>query len=101
MARVYLKIQTTLGKERSVRDQLRKIRGVVMADLVTGEDDLMAVVEGKDLQRVLDLVIRRAEGRFSTHLPGEDKQGHSVLVYSGRYEVFEFDLFLPPFLERR
>lgn len=59
MARVYLKIQTTLGKERAVRDQLRKIRGVVMADLVTGEDDLMAVVEGKDLQRVLDLVIRR------------------------------------------
>ena len=47
MARVYLKIQTTLGKERSVRDQLRKIRGVVMADLVTGEDDLIAVVEGR------------------------------------------------------
>ena len=45
MRRLYLLINTVVGKERVVRDALRVIEGVRMADMITGRYDVVAVIE--------------------------------------------------------
>lgn len=62
MTRVYLKVSTALGKERAVRDALRRIPGVKSADLVTGEEDIIAVLEGKDLEDVTQVILKKVRG---------------------------------------
>jgi len=42
MAKAYLKIDIETGKEKEVRDALRKTGGVKSADFVTGKNDLLA-----------------------------------------------------------
>ncbi len=65
MERVYLRINTEVGKERQVRDALRKIKGVKLADIVTGRHDVIAVLEEETLRSIFRIVtekIRSLEG---------------------------------------
>lgn len=57
MAKAYLRIIVEAGKERQVRDALRKISGVKSADLTTGEQDVIALIEGKSVEELLKTVI--------------------------------------------
>ena len=57
MARAYLKIWTKTGKEGSVREELLDIKGVTMADLTAGEQDIIAVVEAETYEDLLQIVL--------------------------------------------
>jgi DNA-binding Lrp family transcriptional regulator len=53
MAKAYLKIDLEAGKEKEVRDALRKIGGVKSAEFVTGSNDIVALVEGSNYEEIL------------------------------------------------
>ena len=54
--KAYILLKTKVGSSRAVVDQLRSMEGVVEADAVTGDYDAIAVVNGRDLNAVGDLV---------------------------------------------
>jgi DNA-binding Lrp family transcriptional regulator len=65
MAKAYLKIDIETGKEKEVRDALRKIGGVKSADFVTGKNDLLALVEGSSYEEIVTKIlgeIRKVKG---------------------------------------
>lgn len=65
MAKAYLEIFTEVGKERQVRDSLRKIEKVKSADLVSGRYDIIAIIEADtydDIVKVILDEIRKIDG---------------------------------------
>ncbi|MEW6739377.1 Lrp/AsnC ligand binding domain-containing protein [Dissulfurispira sp.] len=59
MARVYLLANVLPGKDVSIRDTLRGIKGVVNADVVTGHYDIVAVIEAKNSSEIFDKVLKK------------------------------------------
>ncbi len=57
MARAYLKINVEPGKERVVKNQLLERKNVVQADLTSGEQDIIALIEGDNYEQLMDFVI--------------------------------------------
>jgi len=57
MARAYLKIEVEAGKERSVRDALLKFDEVKGADLTTGGQDILALIEADSYEDILQVVV--------------------------------------------
>ncbi|MGA2918769.1 Lrp/AsnC ligand binding domain-containing protein [Methanoregula sp.] len=53
MAKAYLKIDIDTGKENEVKAALKKISGVKSADFVTGTQDLLASIEGKNYEEIV------------------------------------------------
>ncbi len=64
-AKAYVLISTTAEKTASVVQALRKLPGVMTADLVTGPYDVVAVVQGGDANAVGKLILNEIRG-----LPG-------------------------------
>jgi DNA-binding Lrp family transcriptional regulator len=65
MAKAYLKIDIEIGKETDVKAALKKISGVKSADFVTGTQDLLALVEGKNYEEIVTKTleeIRKVKG---------------------------------------
>ena len=65
MARAYLKISVTPGLEITVRDAITRIKGVVSADVTTGEQDIICLVEAPSYDSLLSTVmsqLRKIEG---------------------------------------
>ena len=65
MAKAYLKIDIETGKETDVKAALKKIGGVKSADFVTGTQDLLALVEGKNYEEIVTKTleeIRKVKG---------------------------------------
>ena len=62
MSRVYLRINTAVGKEKEVRDALRRIRGVKSADMVTGRYDVIAIVEEETYESTFKTVLDKVRG---------------------------------------
>jgi DNA-binding Lrp family transcriptional regulator len=65
MAKAYLKIDIETGKETEVKAALKKISGVKSADFVTGTQDLLALVEGKNYEEIVTKTleeIRKVKG---------------------------------------
>ena len=56
MARAYLKIEVEMGKERSVRDSLLKFDEVKEAELTTGGQDILALIEADSFEDILQVV---------------------------------------------
>ncbi|MDE2861431.1 MAG: Lrp/AsnC ligand binding domain-containing protein [Chloroflexota bacterium] len=54
--KAYVLIETAVGKTRDVLMELRSVHGVREADAVTGEYDVVAVVEAESLNAIGDLV---------------------------------------------
>ena len=54
--KAYVLIETAVGKTRDVLMELRSVNGVREADAVTGEYDVVAVVEAESLNAIGDLV---------------------------------------------
>ncbi len=54
--RAYVLIETGVGKTREVSENLRVLKGVQSADVVTGPYDIIAVLEGADLGSIGDMV---------------------------------------------
>ncbi len=57
MAKAYLRIIVEAGKERQVRDALRNISGVKSADLTTGEQDVIVLIEAQSVEGLLKAVV--------------------------------------------
>lgn len=73
MARAYLKIWVESGKEKAIVATMRKMRGVKSADLTAGEQDIIALVEGKTHDGLLKMIVdtlRKVKGitRTETNL---------------------------------
>ena len=57
MAKAYLRIKVEMGRERSVRDALLKFDEVKGADLTTGAQDILALVEADSYEDILQVVV--------------------------------------------
>ncbi len=59
MAKAYVKIWVEGGKEESVREALLGIDEVNVADVTAGEQDMIALIEAADHEKLLRLVMKR------------------------------------------
>ena len=59
VARAYVKINVAAGKERAVRDTLRERAEVTSADLTSGDQDIIALVEAQSFDELLDLTLNQ------------------------------------------
>ena len=55
-ARVYILIETAVGRTKEVLTAVKQIEGVKSADLVTGPYDIIAIAETESLNDVGDLI---------------------------------------------
>jgi DNA-binding Lrp family transcriptional regulator len=58
-AKAFVLIETAVGRNKEVVAALSQLEGVKSVDAVTGPYDIIAVIEGKDLSNVGDLVTGR------------------------------------------
>ena len=58
-AKAFVLIETQVGKSKEVVDAIRQLKGVKSVDTVTGPYDVIAVVEGENLNDIGDLVTAR------------------------------------------
>ena len=68
MAKAYLKIDVAPGKERDVQAALIKIKGVKFADLTSGEQDIICLVEAPGYEAAFNLVVKKLR-----HIDGIEK----------------------------
>ena len=69
LVQAYVLITAAIGKVRRVAEDLKKVRGVKSAHVVTGPYDVIAFVEAKDLTTLTDTVlneIHRVKGVVDT-----------------------------------
>ena len=59
VARAYVKISVAAGREREVRDTLRKRPEVASADLTSGDQDIIALVRADSFDELLDLTLNQ------------------------------------------
>ena len=55
-AKAFVLIETTVGKNRGVVTAIGKLKGVTSVDAVTGPYDVIAVIQGENLNEIGDLV---------------------------------------------
>ncbi|MBM4448694.1 MAG: Lrp/AsnC family transcriptional regulator [Chloroflexi bacterium] len=55
-AKAFVLIETEVGKTREVVAALQKLNGVTSVDTVTGPYDIIAILQGKSLNDIGDLV---------------------------------------------
>ncbi|MCX7914100.1 MAG: Lrp/AsnC ligand binding domain-containing protein [Thermodesulfovibrionales bacterium] len=58
MARVYLLGNVLPGKELSIRDTCRGIKGVVQADVITGHYDIAVIIEANSTAEIFDKILK-------------------------------------------
>ncbi len=59
--RAYILIETQVGKARDVVTALRSLSDVPSADIITGDFDIIALVEASDMVAMADLVTGRVQ----------------------------------------
>ncbi len=59
MAKAFVLIETAVGKTKDVYAALDKVEGIKSVDIVTGPYDIIAVVEGEDLNNIGNLVTNK------------------------------------------
>jgi DNA-binding Lrp family transcriptional regulator len=55
-AKAFILIETAIGKTKEVTTSIEKLAGVKSVDTVTGPYDIIAIIEGENLNDVGDLV---------------------------------------------
>ena len=69
MAKAYLKISVETGRDREVCNALKKVPEVKTADLTTGDQDIIAIIEASSYETLLKTIVeemRRIDGVSST-----------------------------------
>jgi DNA-binding Lrp family transcriptional regulator len=56
IAKAFVLIETAVGRNKEVANALKKLNGMKSVDVVTGPYDIIAIVEGKSLNDIGDLV---------------------------------------------
>ncbi len=59
MATAYVLINCDIGKERAVLEELKKVPGVVEANLLYGVYDIIVKITGKDDKEIREVVLTR------------------------------------------
>ncbi len=59
MAKAYVRICVNVGKEKELRDEIRTYPEVKSADITAGEQDIIALVEGKSYEDILETVVKK------------------------------------------
>ncbi|MGO9378816.1 MAG: Lrp/AsnC ligand binding domain-containing protein [Dissulfurispiraceae bacterium] len=59
MARVFILVNVMPGKDRAIRDSIRRIKGVLAADVVTGHYDIAAVLEAAAMSDIFDNILKK------------------------------------------
>ena len=59
MSRAYVKIWVYPGKEKDAVRDLRRLKCVLSADLTAGEQDMIALVQGKSYEDILQIVVKQ------------------------------------------
>ncbi|HPR65209.1 MAG TPA: Lrp/AsnC ligand binding domain-containing protein [Thermoanaerobaculia bacterium] len=59
MAKAFVRVCVEVGKERGVRDGLRLFDEVEMAEMTSGEQDVIAIVHGSSFEDILTFVQSR------------------------------------------
>jgi DNA-binding Lrp family transcriptional regulator len=59
MAKAFVLIETAVGRNKEVVASLRQLKGVKSVDIVTGPYDIIAIIEGENLNDVGDLVAEK------------------------------------------
>ena len=65
MPKALIRICVQVGKERKLRDALRKLKEVKLAEITAGEQDVIAIVQGRSFEDILKTVtakIRKHDG---------------------------------------
>ena len=60
--RAYILMEAAVGQIPQVVEALRSLRGIVSADAITGNFDIIALVEAPDMAGMADLVTSRVQG---------------------------------------
>ena len=60
--KAYILIDTQVGQSREIMTALRSMNGVVSAEIVTGNYDVIALVEADDMGTMADLVTGMVQG---------------------------------------
>ena len=60
--RAFILIETQVGRVQAVRDALRSMDGIRSADAVTGNFDVIALVEAGDMAAMAELVTGKIQG---------------------------------------
>jgi len=60
-SKAFVLIEAAVGKSREVVTSIRKLEGVASVDAVTGPYDVIAIVQGKSLNEIGDLVTRKIQ----------------------------------------
>ncbi|MBI4186425.1 MAG: Lrp/AsnC ligand binding domain-containing protein [Chloroflexi bacterium] len=55
-AKAFVLIETAVGKNKEVAAALKNVEGIRSVDVVTGPYDIIAVVEGRNLNNIGDIV---------------------------------------------
>ena len=69
MAKAYLRISVEAGREREVCSAFQKLAEVKAADLTTGDQDIIAVIETSSYEKLMKTIVeemRRIDGISST-----------------------------------
>ena len=61
-SRAYILIETQVGRARHVADALRRMEGVKSSDVITGNFDVIALIEAPDMAAMADLVTGGVQG---------------------------------------
>jgi DNA-binding Lrp family transcriptional regulator len=59
LARAYVKVNVAAGKEREVREALLRRPGVKSADITSGDQDIIALVEATSFDALLDMTLNQ------------------------------------------
>ncbi|MCR4394875.1 MAG: Lrp/AsnC ligand binding domain-containing protein [Dehalococcoidales bacterium] len=59
MAKAYILIETTAGKNREIVNAIKNLKGVTSVDYVTGPYDIIAIVEADNLNEIGDLITEK------------------------------------------
>ena len=60
--RAYILIEAQVGRVQQVAEAIRALEGIESADVVTGNFDIIALVEAPDMATVAELVTSRVQG---------------------------------------
>lgn len=58
MARAYLLMNVLPGKEKDICHSIRGAKGVVAADVITGNFDIIATIEAKDINDIFNKILK-------------------------------------------
>ena len=61
LTRAFILIETQVGKSQQVAEALRSLEGIKSADVVTGNFDIISLVEAPDMATVAELVTSRVQ----------------------------------------